>query len=318
MKRVMIACLLAFSAGSSFAFDPPYCSGISRISFSPATPGPADLIGIWNAANWAPVGWTPQSGSIVSLSTVDLNQSKISLDVIFVSDPAAFPAYKLVDPYGDSPYALVGPLNPATYQVSATVRMADPTTGAITPVCPNAPTQAATLVVLAQAAPTQTAPLIEFYNAGLDHYFMSQDPKEISDLDTGVHPGWSRTGQRIPAYTLHGSDNRGRQVGRYYAPPSTGIDSHFYTASNREIQGMQAAGMLSVWGLEGVVFEIPTPDTQTGTCLPGQVSVYRLWNQRSDSNHRYTIDPVIRDQMIARGWESEGYGPNAVVMCAPN
>ena len=48
-----------------------------------------------------------------------------------------------------------------------------------------------------------------------------------------------------------------------------------------------------------------------GSCPFGEVAVYRLWNRRIDSNHRYTTDPAIRDAMIAKGYVLEG-----VVMCA--
>ena len=41
------------------------------------------------------------------------------------------------------------------------------------------------------------------------------------------------------------------------------------------------------------------------------------WNQRADSNHRCTTDAAIKAQMIARGYVAEGYGPDAVAMCAP-
>jgi len=34
--------------------------------------------------------------------------------------------------------------------------------------------------------------VVEFYNAALDHYFLTADVQEISDLDNGVHPGWKR------------------------------------------------------------------------------------------------------------------------------
>jgi hypothetical protein len=44
------------------------------------------------------------------------------------------------------------------------------------------------------------------------------------------------------------------------------------------------------------------------------VPVYRVWNQRFDSNHRYTTSTAIRDQMVARGGVAEGYGPNAVAL----
>jgi hypothetical protein len=59
------------------------------------------------------------------------------------------------------------------------------------------------------------------------------------------------------------------------------------------------------------------PDLVTGTCPAATQPVYRLWNGRSDSNHRYTIDADVRDAMVARGFVQEGYGPNPVAMCAP-
>jgi hypothetical protein len=52
------------------------------------------------------------------------------------------------------------------------------------------------------------------------------------------------------------------------------------------------------------------------SCVPGEVPVYRLWNQRVDSNHRYTTDPAIKAQMIAKGYVAEGCGPDAIMMCA--
>lgn len=35
--------------------------------------------------------------------------------------------------------------------------------------------------------------------------------------------------------------------------------------------------------------------------------LYRLYNNRSDSNHRYTRSTGIRDRMIAEGWILEAY-----------
>ena len=64
-------------------------------------------------------------------------------------------------------------------------------------------------------------------------------------------------------------------------------------------------------------FYIELPDEITGACPAGTVPVYRLWNQRVDSNHRYTTDSSVKAQMLAKGYVAEGYGPNAVAMCAP-
>ena len=60
------------------------------------------------------------------------------------------------------------------------------------------------------------------------------------------------------------------------------------------------------------------PDRSTGACPGGTVPVYRLWNQRLDSNHRYTADAGVRDQMLSRGYALEGYGPgpNPPIMCS--
>ena len=61
---------------------------------------------------------------------------------------------------------------------------------------------------------------------------------------------------------------------------------------------------------------IALPDAMSGACPTGTIPVYRLWNRRVDSNHRYVTDPALRLQMIARGYVPEGYG-EGVAMCAP-
>jgi len=45
--------------------------------------------------------------------------------------------------------------------------------------------------------------------------------------------------------------------------------------------------------------------------------VYRTWNRRADTNHRYTSNIGVRDQMVALGHVAEGSGPNVVTFCAP-
>jgi len=71
------------------------------------------------------------------------------------------------------------------------------------------------------------------------------------------------------------------------------------------------------------VFETPEamnlglPDAVTGACAgPAALPVYRVWDKRSDTNHRYTTDRGVRDAMVAKGWVPEGYGPDSVAMCA--
>src|SRR5262245_3568628 len=48
--------------------------------------------------------------------------------------------------------------------------------------------------------PPATATVIEFYNAALDHYFVSSLQADIDALDSGAIPGWERTGLSFNAY----------------------------------------------------------------------------------------------------------------------
>jgi hypothetical protein len=157
-----------------------------------------------------------------------------------------------------------------------------------------------------------TVDLIEFYNAALDHYFMTSLPVEIGDLDSGQFPGWARTGYSFKAYPQAATG--ASPVCRFYMPAP--LDSHFYSASTAECAIV--ASTYPSFILESPdVFYIALPDTTTGVCPAGTVPVFRLYNNRIDANHRYTTDPQVRAQMISQGYIAEGYGPSATDMCAP-
>ena len=68
----------------------------------------------------------------------------------------------------------------------------------------------------------------------------------------------------------------------------------------------------------GEMFFVALPDIVSGACPPGTARLYRLWNQRADSNHRYTTSAALKAQMTAAGHVAEGYGPDAVAMCLPS
>ena len=105
---------------------------------------------------------------------------------------------------------------------------------------------------------------------------------------------------------------------RFYGRPEAGIDSHFYSASAAECQAViDRYG--ADWQLESPeVFVVALPDPATGACPADAMPVYRVFNGRRDANHRYVTSPVDRAQMVASGWIAEGYGPDAVAMCAPS
>ncbi|MEO8976886.1 MAG: S8 family serine peptidase [Casimicrobiaceae bacterium] len=158
----------------------------------------------------------------------------------------------------------------------------------------------------------QSASVIEYYNAELDHYFVSALPLEISALDAGNFAGWRRTGQSFNAYTHPALG--ASPVCRFYLPPQFG-DSHFFSASPAECATVHAQFPAFVYETTNA-FYIDLPDFTTGVCPQGDTPVYRLWNHRADTNHRYTTSIALRDQMLAKGYIAEGYGPQAVAMCS--
>ena len=169
------------------------------------------------------------------------------------------------------------------------------------------------------ASPSFAATIVEYYDAALDHYFMTPLPNEIDALDSGRIAGWARTGLVFDAAAAAGTGLS--PVCRFYIPPEHG-DSHFFSASPAECQTVLAKipGDPNFSGYvyeTAAAFNIALPDASTGACPDGTVPVYRLWNGRADSNHRYTADASTRDAMLARGYVAEGYGPSGVAMCTP-
>jgi len=169
------------------------------------------------------------------------------------------------------------------------------------------------------AMPASAVTAVEFRHAALDHYFITDRAPDIDALDSGGIAGWARTGQSFKVWprAVAGAS----PVCRFYIPPQHG-DSHFFSASPAEcatIAGKVATDPnFSGYTLEAPdVFHVMLPDSMTGTCPAGTVAVYRLWNQRADSNHRYTTSAAVKTQMLAQGYAAEGYGPDAVAMCAP-
>jgi serine protease len=167
-----------------------------------------------------------------------------------------------------------------------------------------------------QTAPPGTVPIIEYYRADKDHYFMTGDPAEIAFVDTQLSPTFQRTGEVFYAWldpTL--APPNAVPVCRFYSPLPL-IDSHFYTALASECQFV-FANYPGIWILENrAAFYVVLSDA-LGNCQAGTVPVYRFFDNRNDANHRHTIDQTVRRAMINRSWVPEGSGPNAVAFCSP-
>ena len=191
---------------------------------------------------------------------------------------------------------------------------------------------AATMVAGA-AAQQRNLMAVEYYHAGRDHYFLTSLASDIYALESGLHPGWIRTGQAFPVSPQPygevlvpplGEWDYGsvvyvpfQPVCRFYLPPQFG-DSHFFTASAAECAEVQMRYQGFV--LESTAaFYVLLPDSRTGACPETYPTrpVFRLWNARADTNHRYVTSLAIREAMIDKGWVVEGHGSWGVAFCAP-
>ena len=168
--------------------------------------------------------------------------------------------------------------------------------------------------------------IIEYYNPTLDHYFLTGFQPEIDALDSGRTSGWVRTGQGLyawinlyedlfsddPSVSADRQPSNLQPVCRLYIPPSDG-NSHFFSDSHEECAAAQRSHPEYV--LETAQAFLATLPDSTGQCADGAQPVYRLWNGRIDSNHRYTTSVAIRDEMLARGYIAEGSGGECVALC---
>ena len=178
------------------------------------------------------------------------------------------------------------------------------------------PVQAYFPTVFLASQPSGTpSVVVEYFNAPLDHYFITLLPDEIDKLDAGVFSGWAQSIGAFAAYTTKADAPADAvPVCRFWSPV---YSSHFYTADPAECDTVLQKWP-DVWTLETrEAFYIFVPDTVTGTCAPGQQAIYRMYNNLPIPNHRYITDRALRNWMTGAGWRAEGYGPESVMMCAP-
>jgi uncharacterized protein DUF5648 len=159
---------------------------------------------------------------------------------------------------------------------------------------------------------------VEFFNATLNHYFISALAPDIDALDSGRFAGWVRTNLNFMVYPSQASGGAGvSPVCRILIPPPA--DSHFFSASPQECADTLTKFPFMIKETDAAFFiALPvTTGPMAGACPAGTIPVYRVFNNRADGNHRYTTSRAVRDQMVALGGTAEGYGDDAVIMCAP-
>jgi hypothetical protein len=165
--------------------------------------------------------------------------------------------------------------------------------------------QAAVAAAQALAPAASKEAVVEYYNASLNHYFMTADVDEIAGLDAGAFGGvFARTGLGFNAWNGQGAGTV--PVCRFFTTPGRfgTKGSHFYTADPVECAGLK---LNPDWIYEKIAFYIQAP--AAGACPGGTVPVYRAFNngQSGAPNHRFTTDLGIYQQFTtALGWAPEG------------
>jgi uncharacterized delta-60 repeat protein len=155
-----------------------------------------------------------------------------------------------------------------------------------------------------------------YYNASLDHYFLTANPAEQALLDNGITPGWRRrTGEEFRVVTSAALEPELSPVCRYYGRPEAHLDSHFFSAAPDECAAV-AQKFSASWLLEtSQAFQVHLPDRTTGACPRGSLKIFRAFNNRADANHYYGWFAPASPS----GWTYEGYGPGPIptAFCAP-
>jgi uncharacterized delta-60 repeat protein len=149
---------------------------------------------------------------------------------------------------------------------------------------------------------TPRSRVIEYSSAQLGDYFVTSIQGEIAALDSGVTPGWQRTGESFAG--LADGSPHSKMMCRFfseesYAPKS----SHFFGISTAD------CSIGGPWHFEGDVIAVAMPAID-GTCPDGTRPLYRLYNagQGGVPHHRLTPVVATRAAMLAQGWVPEGRG----------
>jgi len=169
---------------------------------------------------------------------------------------------------------------------------------------------------IAPAAPAKLA--IEYFHAGFGHYFVTADPDEIAGIDAGAYNGeWTRTGLAFKVFPSPTATSL--PVCRFFSVAFAPKSTHFYTPYPDECEIVKQDPQ---WQFEKLAFDLELPvgvGAGHGTCRPGTVPLYRLFNamQGNAPNHRYTASLDAALDMIASGWILEGEAYTRAFACIP-
>jgi hypothetical protein len=145
--------------------------------------------------------------------------------------------------------------------------------------------------VVPMAAPPVN--VVEYYNAALDHYFITWVAAEQANLDAGNTPTkWTRTGYSFQAYT---SAQAGTSpVCRYYLPPAYG-DSHFFGAARRSATRPRSTPHAPSCSSDAL-FHARLPAGRRAYAPRHDAHLSRLQQSSPTPTIAYMTDRAVRDQ----------------------
>lgn len=170
---------------------------------------------------------------------------------------------------------------------------------------------AAVLALMALALATgqsqaATTTVVEYYHAGLNHYFSTADAAEIAFMDSA--PGWARSGQGFSVWPTASDAPAGAVPACFYTAPTINATLRVYSVDQAECDFLSTFDM-AVY--RGQPFYAMRP--VNGECASTLQPVYRGFkNANFDFNFRYTNNLASYQDTADRGWPANG-----AVMCVP-
>ncbi len=168
----------------------------------------------------------------------------------------------------------------------------------------------------AQSGPGTKVTIVEFFNAALNHYFITPNDGEIVLLGKPPFQDWQPTGLAFSGYAAGQAPGGAVGVCRFFNDHFLGISTHFYAPHGLGCE--QTITGFPDWTLESAeLFDAMLPAAD-GSCPAGNIPVYRMFNNGMGGapNHRFTTSLAVRQQMIDAGYTPEGAGIG-VGWCAP-
>ena len=169
------------------------------------------------------------------------------------------------------------------------------------------------------ASPRGVVPVIEFYNRTLGHYFISTNPVEINNLDTGVLRGWERTGLALPRLFGSGAGAGGNdaRVPLLHAARVRRLALLFGAVLAECAETAARFGAAWIYESPNVFYiQLPEPGDRrlpgghaAGLALPQHLQHQPPLHGRGAGSRRPAPHP--------RAGSPKATGPDAVIMCAP-